>query len=445
MTDTNLTFNFKYKEAYTSTIEFETQINEKHKGKEQRYPKWTYPKRTFTLKFDKNFSDRQKLEEFYIKAMTSGGKFYWKWEKEKGGNDKTYLCFFENDSFKQNIKNLGYTECELGLVCIDDTPVESVNNFDFYHNAECDNSIEFYRIIDSVFTAANNMKVWWDSPKKSWTLKFDKDPKTRRKLEEFFIAKRGRFRSFDWIWKKERGGDDKTYHVRFDSDTLQMDVDRLGYATLQIQLKEVFPTANPLLEVEKDEIIPRKLLNIDIPDGGIRIIDNETLAELTYNGNQYLGAPLSHGDITRDDNSSVSKLNISLSNVGLGISSIVGARGDVITNSAAVLTLVFLDINTNSLIPGMERILYAGKCNNLNLDFENATMDIETPLGGYEKQCPTMKYRASCQVRRFKDCRCGYTGDETKCDRTFARCKELGNQDNFRGFPTMYKELVVKV
>lgn len=224
-----------------------------------------------------------------------------------------------------------------------------------------------------------------------------------------------------------------------------MDVDRLGYATLQIQLKEVFPTANPLLEVEKDEIIPRKLLNIDIPDGGIRIIDNETLAELTYNGNQYLGAPLSHGDITRDDNSSVSKLNISLSNVGLGISSIVGARGDVITNSAAVLTLVFLDINTNSLIPGMERILYAGKCNNLNLDFENATMDIETPLGGYEKQCPTMKYRASCQVRRFKDCRCGYTGDETKCDRTFARCKELGNQDNFRGFPTMYKELVVKV
>ena len=184
-----LTFNFKYKEAYTSTIEFDMQINEKHKGKEQRYPKWTYPKRTFTLKFDKNFTDRQALENFFIEVMQSGGKFYWKWEKEKGGNDKTY-------------------------------------------------------------------------------------------------------------------------HVRFDSDTLQMDIDRLGYATLQIQLKEVFPTANPLLEVEKDEIIPRKLLNIDIPDGGIRIIDNETLAELTYNGNQYLGAPLSHGDITRDDNSSVSKLNI---------------------------------------------------------------------------------------------------------------------------------------
>ena len=58
----------------------------------------------------------------------------------------------------------------------------------------------------------------------------------RGKLEEFFIAKRGRFRSFDWTWEKSRGGDGKTYHVRFDSDTLQMDVERFGYATLQVQL-----------------------------------------------------------------------------------------------------------------------------------------------------------------------------------------------------------------
>ncbi len=289
------------------------------------------------------------------------------------------------------------------------------------------------------------MKVWWDRPKKSWTLKFDKDPIARKKLEDFFIAKRGRFRSFDWVWEKSRGGDGKTYHVRFDSDSLRMDIDYLGYATLQVQLVEVFPTANPYLEVEKDEIIPRKLLEIELEDGSVRILDNETLDNLRYDGKEYLGAPLSHGEITKDDNSSVSKLNIGVSNVALGISGIVGARGDVITNAPALLTLVFLDVNTNNLIPGMEQILYAGKCNNLKLDYENASMDIETPLGGYEKQCPVMKYRAGCQVRRFKDCRCGYTGEETSCDRTFERCKELGNQANFRGFPTMYEELVIKV
>ena len=110
MVDNILTFNFAYKEAYTSSIEFDTQIIEKHKGKEQRYPKWTYPKRTFTLKFDKNFSDRQKIEEFFIEAMLNGGKFNWTWEKETGGNGKTYLCYFEEEKLKQNIKNLGYTD-----------------------------------------------------------------------------------------------------------------------------------------------------------------------------------------------------------------------------------------------------------------------------------------------------------------------------------------------
>lgn len=440
-----LKFNFEYKEAYTARIEFDTQINEKQKGHEQRYPKWTYPKRVFNLKFDKNFSDRQKLEEFVINVMLSGGKFDWTWEESKGGNGKTYTCFFEDETFKQNIKNLGYTDCELAVVCIDDSPVVEVGNFDFYHDSECENGIEFNRIIDSIFTAANNMKVWWDKPKRTWTLNLDKDPVTRKKIENFFIAKRGRFRSFDWTWEKERGGDGKTYHVRFDTDTLQMDVDYLGYATFQVQLREVFPNANPLLEVEKDEIIPRKLLEIDIPDGGIRILDNETLDELRYKGQRYLGAPLSHGEITKDDNSSVSKLNITLSNVALGISGIIGNRGDVVTNSDAVLTLVFLDVNTNELITDSATVLYAGKCNNLTLDYENASMDIETPLGGYEKQCPVMKYRATCQVRRFKDCRCGYTGEETACDRTFTRCKELENQANFRGFPTMYEELVIKV
>ena len=82
---------------------------------------------------------------------------------------------------------------------------------------------------------------------------------------------------------------------------------------------------------------------------------------------------------------------------------------------------------------------------NLKLDYEEASMDIETSLGGYEILAPVMKYRTTCQVRRFKDCRCGYTGEETSCDRTFDRCKELGNQANFRGFPQMYNELVIRV
>ncbi len=438
-------FDIPYKTAYSTSIEFKTQINEKMKGREQRYPVWTYPKRTFTLSFDKNFSGRNKLEEFFINMMGQAGKFEFIWEKSKGGNGQTYLCTFDSDSFNQNIDKFGYSESELKLVCIDEFPVQPVQSLDFYHKAECESSIEFYTIVDKIFSARNDRKSYWDTPKKSWTLTFDKNAKTRKKIEDFFIAKRGRFRSFEWKWKKEFGGDDKVYNVRFDEDTLQSNIDAFGYGEIKIKIKEVFPTPNPVDELEKDEIIPRKLLKIALDGGSIYILDNETMQSFSYNGEDYLGAPLTLGEIKKDDNSGVSKLNIKLSNVALSVSGIIGQRGDVITNAPAVLTQVFLDVNTNTLLPQYSLILFAGRCNNLKLDYEEASMDIETSLGGYEIQAPIMKYRTTCQVRRFKDCRCGYTGTETKCDRTFARCKELGNEENFRGFPQMYNELVIKV
>ncbi len=438
-------FDIPYKTAYSTSIEFKTQINSKMKGREQRYPVWTYPKRTFTLSFDKNSSGRNKLEEFFVNMMGQAGKFEFVWEKSKGGNGQTYLCTFDSDSFNQNIGKFGYSTSELKLVCIDEFPVQPVQSLDFYHKAECESSIEFYTIVDKIFSARNDRKSYWDTPKKSWTLTFDKNAKTRKKIEDFFIAKRGRFRSFEWKWKKEFGGDDKVYNVRFDEDTLQSNIDAFGYGEIKIKIKEVFPTPNPVDELEKDEIIPRKLLKIALDGGSIYILDNETMQSFSYNGEDYLGAPLTLGEIKKDDNSGVSKLNIKLSNVALSVSGIIGQRGDVITNAPAVLTQVFLDVNTNTLLPQYSLILFAGRCNNLKLDYEEASMDIETSLGGYEIQAPIMKYRTTCQVRRFKDCRCGYTGTETKCDRTFARCKELGNEENFRGFPQMYNELVIKV
>ena len=69
-------FDIEYQDSYSAAIEFKTQINEKHLGHEQRYPVWTYPKRTFTLKFDKNYENRQQLENgrlFQLEPRYVGG------------------------------------------------------------------------------------------------------------------------------------------------------------------------------------------------------------------------------------------------------------------------------------------------------------------------------------------------------------------------------------
>ncbi len=438
------TFDIDYKSAYSTSLEFKTKINEKHLGKEQRYPVWTYPKRVFTLKFDKNFSSRKALEDFYISVSGSSGKFYFKWKSEKGGNDKVYLCSFDDESFRQNLGDYGFSESELKLVTIDNSSFSAASEFDFWHSAESRFSIEFRTIADAVFSARNSKKTYWELPKRKWTLNFQKTPEVRKKIEEFFLSKRGKFRAFKWTWSSEKGGDGKTYDVRFDTDELDLDIFNFGYSEFSLDIKEVFSTENPLSEVEKDEIIPRKLLKIELDEGSVYVLDNETLESLEYNGETYLGAPLKHGQIKNDDNSTVNNLQIELSNVDSALSALVANRGDVITNAFAVLTLVFLNVNTNQLISGMQKVLYSGRCNNLSLDFEKATMTIDSELGGYDKLAPVIKYRPTCQVRRFKDCRCGYSGSATSCDRSFSRCKELNNTLNFRGFPSCVLETVIK-
>lgn len=55
-------------------------------------------------------------------------------------------------------------------------------------------------------------------------------------------------------------------------------------------------------------------------------------------------------------------------------------------------------------------------------------------LGGNNlanKRCPNNRYLKSACRFDFKGTLCGYTGTETDCDRTFARCTELGNQTRY--------------
>ena len=440
------TFNITYQDVYTSEIEFKTDVIERQQGEEQRYPVWTYPKRTFTLKFDKSPDGRQAIEDFFIDVMTNyGGQFLYKWDVAKGGNGQTYKCWFDIDTLEMSMKDLGFCETSLKFITIDDTPMTPVSSLDFYHKAEANYSVSFNVIKDKLLNASYKLRQLWQKPRRSWTLTFQKDPETRKKIEQFFIAKRGKFRYFQWVWKEEYGGDGKTYNVRFDEDKLYMDVDYYGYSEFQIKLKEVIPNPSPIVEYEKDELIPRKLLNIELSGGGIHVLDNETLQILSFEGVDYIGAPLEHGEITKDDNSSVAKLEITVSNVGLGISGIIGNRGNVIGNAPATLTMVLLNVNNNAILQGTKQVLWYGLCNNLQITNESAKMDIETPLGGYTYNTPCMKYKATCNVRKFKDCRCGYTGDETTCDRTYTRCKELGNNKRFQGFISLPAETVIKV
>jgi hypothetical protein len=88
--------------------------------------------------------------------------------------------------------------------------------------------------------------------------------------------------------------------------------------------------------------------------------------------------------------------------------------------------------------------LFSGKINNIQMTAATFSFDVERKIGGYSTVSPNATYDCSCQVKKFKDSRCGYAGAETWCDKTLTRCKVLNNQTRFYGFPTITKSMVVK-
>ena len=56
-------------------------------------------------------------------------------------------------------------------------------------------------------------------------------------------------------------------------------------------------------------------------------------------------------------------------------------------------------------------------------------LDIELPLERFS--------RTHCRYKDFKGTRCGYSGEEDSCNRTWQKCKELENYKRFGGFPSI--------
>jgi len=78
-------------------------------------------------------------------------------------------------------------------------------------------------------------------------------------------------------------------------------------------------------------------------------------------------------------------------------------------------------------------ILFNGQIDKWSLDESQLVMTIADMNVQWARK-PLSRHPASCRWRVFKGPECGYTGSETWCDRSYARCSALGNTANFGGF-----------
>lgn len=114
------------------------------------------------------------------------------------------------------------------------------DTFNFEYNKAYTASVEFQTIVDEKFTGSEQRRDLWTNPRRKWVLEFDKNKVDREALVNFFIAQKGRKKSFNWAWASDKGGDGNTYIVRFNSDAMNLDIMELGYSNFKLELVEVF-------------------------------------------------------------------------------------------------------------------------------------------------------------------------------------------------------------
>ncbi len=113
MTDT---FNFPYKKAYSSFVEFKTLVDEKFSGREQRRNQWSNPRRKWQIELDLNKINREELVSFFIAQKGKFRSFYFKWEINKGGDGQTYLVRFDTDEINFNVLPMGYSTLSIPII-----------------------------------------------------------------------------------------------------------------------------------------------------------------------------------------------------------------------------------------------------------------------------------------------------------------------------------------
>lgn len=108
--------------VYGYQISYNTLIDTKWSGNEQRRDVWTNPRRTWTLEFQKTPALGRKLEEFFKSCLGRKKAFMFKWSKfnskgeDCGGDDKWYYVRLNSDELKVEIDYYGYRHTTLELI-----------------------------------------------------------------------------------------------------------------------------------------------------------------------------------------------------------------------------------------------------------------------------------------------------------------------------------------
>jgi phage-related protein len=179
---------------------------------------------------------------------------------------------------------------------------------------------------------------------------------------------------------------------------------------------------------EKEENRAIELYEVETDNGYIRHAANNT-EDIVFNGYTYVAAAISRTEVETNMESEVEETNVTIQNVTREFSSYVANGGKINGYFCRILT-VFRDALDDPL---NYSVTFEGEIDGGSLDSKSFSFRVRAYNGTYGIKVPRRKCGPNCEYD-FKSEWCGYAGAEMVCDRSFERCKALGNSENFGGF-----------
>ena len=185
-------------------------------------------------------------------------------------------------------------------------------------------------------------------------------------------------------------------------------------------------------EKAKETNQPIFLYTIFDYDGSNDLYWAEYDTDIVYDGITYIRFPIKHDFIGENTQGEIDAVRVTLGNVSRLIQAYLE------NNDFRGKKVRILQVWANQLADAdayIEDIYYI---DSYTADQNNVQFSLTSKFDVLDLELPARKYsRNYCGWKEFKGPECGYSGVETECNRTLARCRELGNQKRFGGFPSI--------
>jgi hypothetical protein len=188
--------------------------------------------------------------------------------------------------------------------------------------------------------------------------------------------------------------------------------------------------ANIIAKLESNEITSFHLLKYTVNSVVYCYTDCEVSITSSADGTvrTYQPRKFKFDDINFSNNNIVDSGNLKIDNVDSALTSVF-IDNTIIEEGAEIYLIIFNDDNT---VLNTQQ-LFSGILNEFTLDESELSISITSIFTKWD-QNSNVKHSSLCRWKRFKGTECAYSGSETRCDRTYARCVELSNTDQFGGF-----------